>query len=61
MGIKYMVDQTSNPQELYEWQKPKASFQFGRVMNRSFSGLFNNIKPIFLAIFISHRCSASYL
>lgn len=48
-----MVDQTSNPQELYEWQKPKASFQFGRVMNRSFSGLFNNIKPIFLAIFIS--------
>ena len=35
-----MVNQTPNPQELYEWQKPKAAFQFGRVMNRSFAGLF---------------------
>ncbi|WP_026942390.1 YjgN family protein [Hellea balneolensis] len=48
-----MVDQTPNPQELYEWQKPKPAFQFGRVMNRSFSGLFRNIKPIMIVILIS--------
>lgn len=48
-----MVDQTSNPQELYDWQKPKPPFQFGRVMNRSFSGLFKNLKPIMLVILLS--------
>jgi len=35
------------------YQGVKPSFDMGRVMNRSFSGLFNNIKPILLAIVIS--------
>lgn len=47
-----MVDQTPNAQELYEWQKIKEPFQFGRVMNRSFAGVFKNIKPILLAIIL---------
>ena len=47
-----MVDQTSAPKELYDWQKEKQPFQFGRVMNRAFAGLFKNIKYILGAILI---------
>ena len=47
-----MVDQTSAPKELYDWQKEKQPFQFGRVMNRAFAGLFKNIKYILGAIVI---------
>lgn len=47
-----MVDQTSAPKELYDWQKEKQPFQFGRVMNRAFAGLFKNIKYIIGAILI---------
>ena len=48
-----MVNLTPNTPEIYDWQKPKPPFQFGRVMNRSFSGLFKNIKPIMLVILLS--------
>lgn len=48
-----MVDHKPNPQELYEWQKPKPPFQFGRLMSRAFSGLFKNLKPIMLVILMS--------
>ena len=34
------------------YQGVKPSFDMGRVMNRSFAGLFKNIKPILLAIII---------
>lgn len=35
------------------YQGIKPSFDMGRVMNRSFSGLFKNIKPIMLVILVS--------
>lgn len=35
------------------YQGVKPSFDMGRVMNRSFSGLFQNIKPIMLIIVLS--------
>jgi len=34
------------------YQGVKPSFDMGRVMNRSFSGLFKNIKPILMAIVV---------
>lgn len=45
-----MVDETSTPEPEYEWQKPKATFDFGRMMSRTFSGVFSNFKTIFLGI-----------
>jgi len=37
----------------YEWQNPnRKTFDFGRVLGRSFTGIFANIKPLLIATFI---------
>lgn len=45
-----MVDQPLEGDVLYDWQKPKKPYQFGRVISRAFSGVFRNWRPILLAV-----------
>lgn len=41
------------PKYEYDWQNPdKQSFDFGRVLGRSFTGIFANIKPFLIALAI---------
>lgn len=41
------------PQYQYDWQNPQyKSFDFGRVLGRSFSGIFANIKPLLISTVI---------
>ena len=41
------------PEYQYEWQNPNLqSFDFGRVLGRSFSGIFADIKPLIIGLVI---------
>lgn len=49
-----MVDQsTQQPQFQYDWQNPnRKTFDFGKVLGRSFSGVFADLKPLLIGIAI---------
>ncbi len=43
----------ATPEYQYDWQNPNSNnFDFGRVLARSFTGLFANLKPILISIAI---------
>jgi len=42
------------PKQQFDWQNPnQATFDFGRVLGRSFTGVFANLKPLAIAVVIS--------
>lgn len=47
-----MVDETGDTKQQYDWQTPKPQFEVGRVLQHAFKGLFANLAPLVIGLFI---------